>query len=406
MNRKRILIAGSSAVVLIGLLAFGIYLIAGSRSGIEAVPGIGTFGSSADRNESPLLSPDGAPVQGAGTVVAPRLVRISDAPVAQGAVALYIPPVFEEGTSTEPTIPADIEVRFIERQSGNVFAFRFFDRLLSRISNRTLPGVQDAVWTPDGERAFVRYLVRSADGTEDVDTYALPADGSEGYFLEQGLERVSIRATSTVLSLLPGPSGSTATVSRADGTGATTLFTSALGRITAMFSGGSVVATTKPSSGLDGYAFLVEGGTFTRILGPLRGLSTLPNAEGTAVLYSYVSQGRVNLLSYDIAGGAATTLPLGTLPEKCARARGGRAVYCGVPTDVSGNLPEDWYQGARAFTDRIWKIDLETRLATLIVDPGEVADVAIDAVALTLDPQEDILVFTNRRDGTLWAYDL
>lgn len=404
MNR-RILIIVASVIVLIGLVV-GAYLLLFSGPSLSVGVPSNPFGSSGDRVETELLGPDGQPIQGAGTVVAPRLIRISDAPVGKGAVALYIPPV-PAATSTEPDIPADTEIRFIERQSGNIYAFRVHDRVLTRISNRTLPGIQEAIWTTDGARAFVRYLTRATDGTEHIDTYMLPADGGEGYFLEQDLEQVAVRATSTVFSLLPSTSGSIGSLSAPDGTNVRTLFTSTLSRLRTGFSGANIVATTKASSGLDGYSFLVnDDGSFTRILGPLRGLATLSNREGTSVLYSYVDANRSYLQILDLATRNVTALPLITLAEKCVWEPGGRAVYCGVPTALAGNVPDEWYQGAKSFSDRIWRIDLDTRLATLVVDPGQVASVAIDVVALTIDSESDALVFTNKKDGTLWVYDL
>lgn len=407
MNR-RLLIIIASVIVLIGLIVGGYFLFFANGPTLSVGTPGNPFGSSGDRPDSELLGPDGEPVQGAGTVVAPRLIRISDAPVAKGAVALSIPPVPAAASSTEPEIPADTEIRFIERQSGNIYTFRVHDRVLTRISNRTLPGIQEAVWSADGTRAFVRYLTRAADGIEHVDTYALPSDGGEGYFLEQDLEQVAVQDTRTVFSLLPSSTGSIGSFSNLDGTNVRTLFTSALSRLRTEFSGGDLVATTKASSGLDGYAFLVSGtgGSFTRILGPLRGLATLPNKEGTSVLYSYVDSTRTYLQVLDLAARTSISLPLVTLAEKCAWEPGGRALYCGVPTALAGNVPDEWYQGAKTFSDRIWRIDLDTRLATLVVDPGQVANVAIDAVALTIDPEKDTLVFTNKKDGTLWVYDL
>ncbi len=410
MNR-RFLIILASIIVILGIIV-GIYFLFFTPGATLQVSVPNPFGSSADKGDTSILGPDGGPIQGAGVVVAPRLMRISDGPVAKGAVALSIPAVFGTASSTASTTtevtPADTEVRYIERQSGNVYAFRIHDRLLTRISNKTLPGIQEAVWTSNGERAFARYLTRAADGTEHVDTYALPSDGGEGYFLEQDLEQVAVQGTSTVFSLLPNSSGSIGSLSAPDGTNVRTLFTSTLARLTTRFAGNDLVATTKASSGLDGYAFLVNRatGSFTRLLGPFRSLSTLPNPSGTSLLYSYTERGKLAAQVLDIASHTATPLPLATLSEKCAWAPKGRTLYCAVPTSVGGNLPDDWYQGAYSFTDRLWRIDLDTRLATLIVDPKQVGEVEIDAIALTMDPEADVLIFTNKRDGSLWSYDL
>ncbi|MBU2158940.1 hypothetical protein KKD81_01520 [Patescibacteria group bacterium] len=404
---KRILSIVAAIIVLLGI-AGGVYYFF-FESGASLNVGVpNPFGASGDRVEGEVLGPDGAPIQGAGTVVAPKLIRITEGPVAKGVAVLAIPAVTSSTTaSTTIVSPADTEVRFVERQSGNVYTFRVHDRVLARISNKTLPGIQEAAWVPDGSRVYVRYLIRATDGVEHVDTYALPADGGEGYFLEQDLEQVVAR-NDVVFSLLPTRTGSVGSLSAPDGTNIRTLFTSVVSRLRTEFSGEDLVATTKASTGLDGYSFLVSrtNGSLTRLLGPLRGLTTLPSPDGNHVLYSFSDRGKLATQVLNTATRTATPLPLATLAEKCVWAPGKEGLYCAVPTAVTGNLPDDWYQGARTFTDRIWYIDLSSRLATLIVDPAQVGEVEIDAIALTLDPQEDVLVFTNKKDGSLWSYDL
>lgn len=46
------------------------------------------------------------------------------------------------------------------------------------------------------------------------------------------------------------------------------------------------------------------------------------------------------------------------------------------------------------------------RSASLVIDPIAVAQTQIDGVSLALDPKSDFLIFTNKIDGSLWAYDL
>ena len=77
-----------------------------------------------------------------------------------------------------------------------------------------------------------------------------------------------------------------------------------------------------------------------------------------------------------------------------------------MPRSIEGTLPDDWYQGAVSFSDRIWRVSLDGRIAALIVDPKTVGDVDIDAVNLTIDARADVLVFTNKKDGSLWSYDI
>ena len=411
---RRILIIVGTLILLIAL-GLGVYFLFFAKdSGIAVGPN--PFGSAGDRDPGAVEPVDtGVPTPGAGTVFPPRLMKLTDGPVAKGTASIYFPPQLSApvaasstATTTQTTViavPEEVEVRYIDRQSGNVYSFRIHERTMTRLSNKTLPGIEDASWTRDGSRAFVRFLEK--DGAEErVSTYLLPVSGEGGYFLEQGLAQITA-ASSSVLTLLSSGSGSVAIIMNTDGSGTRTIFSSVMSSLRVAFAGTSYLAQTKASAHLDGYAFLVDkAGTFTRILGPLRGLSTLPSPSGAKILYSYADRGKVYTQVLDTATRTAVPLPLSTLPEKCAWTPGSDALYCGVPTSLSGVLPDDWYQGARSFSDRLWRIDLATRVATLTFDPRQLADVQIDAQALSLDSGEDVLVFMNKVDGSLWSYDL
>lgn len=371
-------------------------------------------GESGGEGEVPLGELDGE----AGEEVAPNLVKITDGPVAFGAVALnfseevVVPVPGEPATSTATTtsVMEDAEVRYIERESGNVYAYRINERTLTRLSNRTLPGVYEASWLPDGSLAYARFLSEDEGGGEHIETYALSSDMGEegGYFLEPDLSEVVVSPASELLTLLPSTSGSIGTVATGDGLNPQTLFTSPLTSLRILPAGDDWAAFTKASAQVGGYGFLIDGtsGTFNRVLGPLRGLTALPSPSGNMMLYSYFSGNAVRTELMDMTTRTVTPIPLSALVEKCVWTSDETSVYCAVPNSLSGTLPDDWYQGAVQFTDRIWKIDIGARVAILIVDPSTVAEVSVDAVNLTLDPGSDALVFTNRRDGSLWAYDL
>jgi hypothetical protein len=355
----------------------------------------------------------GVPVAGAGTEVAPRLIRISDRPVVFGSVATYVPGVQvpKTGTTTDGTTAystdPDVRISYLDRESGNVFAFTAHARTLTRISNKTLPAIQSAAWTPDGSLAFVQYLEKNTSG-EQISTYALPSNGEGGYMLEKNISEVAVTGSSTLVTLAPSSNGSIASISSTAGSGVRTLFSSLLGSLRLTSSNGITVATTKASSKSSGYAFLVSSkdGSFTRILGPLSGLTTLLSPSGKYLLYSYLEKGRVVLAVFDMTAHTATRLPLSTLPEKCAWTADSLSLYCGVPTSLSPGMPDDWYQGVIATTDRIWQVDLQSRVATQVVDLQTVGAGAVDAVSLDVDTTSDILIFTNRSDGSLWMYDL
>ena len=447
MKRTFIIIAG--VIVIIGLIVGAYFLFfSGNQPSLTTVSDANPFGDTGASNATGNSGVVTGSVPNAGTEVGPRLIKITDGPVSEGSIALDRPAVYaaatstpdsstvvslastttSSATSTKTTVtkkvvttvtpaapqvliqPADTEVRYIDRASGNVYSFMTHARTLTRISNKTLPGIQHASWLSDGSRAYVQYLSKdSVTGQEGVSTYALLTDGSGGSVLEQDLAEAEAIGSSTVFTLLSGTTGSIGSIARADGSVAQTAFTTPISStIVHPTVSGPLFAATKASSGLSGYAFAINRttGNFTRILGGLRGLAILPNPQGTAVLYSYTDGGTYQLAVYDMATGVATALPVATLAEKCTWAASGLSAYCAIPTSIAGNMPDDWYQGVTAFTDRIWKIDLSSRTASLVVDPSAIGKVSIDAVALTVDPNEDVLVFTDRVTGSLWLYDL
>lgn len=412
---KRTLIYVAAGIVLLGI-GVGVYLLFQGKSptlttGSASLPSSESSGASGDTSQT-VTQALGVAVSGAGTEIAPRLIRITDRPVVVGSKAVFIPGVrVPQTASTTGTVAfsSDPEVRisYLERESGNVYTFTAHARTLTRISNKTLPGIQKALWTPDASLAFVQFLERAGD-TENINTYALPSSGEGGYVLERNISSLLLTGSSTLVTLLSTTESSIASASSISGTNVRTLFTSPLSSIRLSSGGGTLIATTKASSKTKGYAFLVSAkdGSFTRMLGPLSGLTTLVSPSGRLVLYSYLDKGKVALAVFDTVSRTATRLPLSTLPEKCVWTSDSVSVYCGVPTNLGGNLPDDWYQGVLSTTDRIWRIDLADRVATQIIDLQTVGAGSIDAISLEIDTVSDVLVFTNRVDGTLWMYDL
>jgi hypothetical protein len=414
---RRFLIIIGALILVIGL-TLGVYLLFFSAKAPTLTVEDGTsFGVSGDY--VPQGSADtpkgevGETKADAGETVAPRLVRITDTPVAFGAVAFGVRETVStqnEGTSTatSTTTRFDTEVRYLERASGNAFAYRVGERTLTRLSNRTLPGVYEASWLSDGSKAYARFLSKGGNGEETLETYMLPlVEGETGYFLEPDLSEIAVRGTSTVVTLLPSASGSIATAASPKGDNVRTIFSTPLSALQLLISGNSYAAYTNASAQKDGYGFLVgSGGTLERVLGPLRGLAVLPSPSGTYLFYTYLSGSALRSELLETASRVATAIPINTMAEKCVWAPDEMSVYCAVPRSISGTLPDDWYQGATSFSDRIWKVDLSARVAVLIIDPQNAGGVAIDATNLAIDEKEDVLVFTNKTDGSLWAYDL
>lgn len=328
-----------------------------------------------------------------------RFVKVSAGPVVSGMAAVYVKP--KDASSTP-----DIDLRFIERRSGNVYSYLVRSHVLTRLSNRTIPGIQSASWNPSGTLALVRYL--SGPTLSVVNTYALPSNGSGGFFLAQNLSGSSVSST-TILTLASGVNGSIASAARTDGTRVTQAFSTPLSQLLVSFLGKSGYLTvTKASAATGGYAYAVSGaGEFSRLAGPLPGLSALASPSGKLVLVSYADSSGLHTDIVNAATGELMQLPVATLSEKCVWTSDDASVYCAVPVaPASASYPDDWYQGAVSLNDRIWKISVAGRYTQLVLNLEKESNATFDVQSIAIDSSSSVLAFVNKSDGSLWSYEL
>ncbi len=417
---RRTLTIIASVIVVVGIAALIYFLFFTGNGGLSVNNGLpaNPFPTSGSAQDAGSASDAGNDAGGdTGVQIAPRLVKITSKPVANGFVVLdatTTPVVSLASTTDASSTPAltpsyTVETRYIDRESGNMYAYRAADGTSARLTNHTAPGVEEASWLSDGSLAYLRFLTSDTDKSEHIDTYALPADGSDGYFLARDLGAVRTEGSKDIFTFMPSTSGSVGTIEKPDGSGAATVFSSPLAALHLAFSGADLLAYTKPSASLPGYAFLINRATggFSTVLGPLSGLAVLANHAGTEALYSFVANGSESLTLFDMKSRVSTALPVATFAEKCAWAPDDTSAYCAVPASLtSPTLPDGWYQGVVHTSDRIWKIDLSAHVATLVADLQALSNAAIDAQGLALDPYGSTLVFMNKVDDSLWAYSL
>ena len=220
----------------------------------------------------------GAPAN-APVAVSARLVKISAGPVVPG-VAVVNNKAVSASSSRLLLGTGDVAVKYIERQSGNVYVYLTRAKTLTRTSNRTIPGIQSAAWLPDASLAFVRYL--SGTDFSTINSYALPCKRFWRIFLSQNLSDIAVSSTN-ILTLASGVSGSVASLMRTDGTRASEIFTTPLSSLRIAFAGkNQYLAFTKPAYALSGSAFLIDGtGRFSRVAGPSNGLVAKASPSGS-----------------------------------------------------------------------------------------------------------------------------
>ena len=401
--RRTLLIVSAVILLIGGGVAAYFYIMTSPKitvapPGGTSLPVAGQQQVSSGTTTTPLINS----VPSAPVAVSARLVQISTGPIVPGEELVTLKAL---NASSSP----EVRVQYIERQSGNVFSYLTQAKTLTRINNKTIPGIQSASWTPDASSAFVRYL--SGSDLTTINTYSLSATSSNGFFLPQNLSDVAVSSVG-VLTLASGVNGSIASLARLDGTHSINLFTTPLTSLRVSFAGkNQYLAFSKPSATLSGDAFLVDAaGSFSRIIGPLNGLVALASPSGKWVLVSFVQNNAMQMELINTLTRAVLPLPVATIADKCVWAVDDTALYCGIPINpnMAFQYPDDWYQGAAHFSDRIWKIDVAGRYAQLVLDFSAIDTKKenLDTTSLAIDPSRTVLVFINKNDGSLWSYSL
>lgn len=403
MNKKILI----SVLLLVVLLTLGwFFFIRTSTSPLaETINDILPFGSGEDAgpgtgNGDPEGGEDPTDTD-TNTAPTARLFKITDTPTA-GAIA------FERNN--------ELFIRYVERSTGHIFDVSPATLTKIQITNNTLPKIYEALFKKDGGGVVIRSIQSGTDmitntsltltapkSTSTEDLYTVQATALRGNLGDMGV------SSAGSLAYVQHDTGVVA-ISGFAGEKPQTLFTSAFTNWVLDWAGTNVLLTTKAGADASGYSYLINTGTgaMRKLLGPLDALTTLPNVNGTRALYSYTNRTKPVLSALNIANGNSTNVIPATYPEKCVwSARSTSVVYCGVPL---GGLPVDgperWYQGITHFSDRIWRFDVDTDFTDLIAEPEKSQGVKIDATNLSLSPDEDYLIFTNRTDLTLWALKL
>ncbi len=313
---------------------------------------------------------------------------------------------------------AEVFIRYVERANGHVYEAKTTSNDAPyRISNTTIPKIYEALWVQNGDGVILRYL---KDGVVQTFYAALDPESdstterelTDGTFLPADIDAIAVSpAEDKIFYITKNSLGSTGARSNPNGTSRAQLFTSPAREWSALWeTAGDIVLYTKPSANIGGYAYVLDASTGKRdrLIGETNGLTVLPNHDGTFVLFSKIANGRIGLNYLSTEDKTVKELGVSTLPEKCLwSAKNESIIYCAVPDLLNfANYPDSWYQGVVSFTDNLWKINIETGETTIILNPPSVAERTMDITNLTLDDSEQYLLFTNKKDLSLWLLDL
>jgi len=402
MNRRKIIIVA----IIVFLLGTGGYLLL--RRGDTGTKGGGIFSSIFPTSPDVPVNPPATGGAGGGgdsggedgqTAGSPkRLFQLTQTAIS-GSVAV--------STST---------VRYIERQTGRVYEISPEGEGMKRITSTTILKTTDSFFSPKGDEVLIRY--EQAEGEAKLQNFLahIPSATSTpleltGAFIAKSAGFAAGRADDSLFYLEKSGNYTNGILTNFKNEKRKLIFFSPFGEFNTDFPNkDTVILLTKPSYSAPGFLYSIntKSQKLDKILGGIAGLTGLLSGDGKWVYYSESVNRLIKTKFFDILSKQSQDLGVNTLPEKCVWSRiKNDVIYCAVPSLIPGaNYPDDWYQGLVSFDDNIWQISLGTGETSVILSPDFYLGEGTDAVNLSLSPEESYLLYTNKKDGTLWSYKL
>lgn len=289
------------------------------------------------------------------------------------------------------------KVLFYKKDGGDLFSSDFSGKEKEKISNLTIVGPIEALWS--GDRAAVFYLDGETRkgflhvGTSS--TTALPQDVRSFSWSPDGRSVVYAIRRDERLNLITADDR---------GRNPKTIFSTPLPDAQiSWITSDKIALQTAPSGFAEGYLFLFSRSSqnLTRLVGPRFGLSTLWSPDGSRVIFSSTdSAGRSPTLTVaDATGKRLFEATIQTIPEKCVWSTI-KEMYCAVPRGslTDAVWPDNYLQGVLNTSDRIVRLDFEKKEIK-----GVFNERSFDMSNLILSKNRDYLLFVDRKDGTLWS---
>jgi len=313
-------------------------------------------------------------------------------------------------------------LRFIDRATGNLYEYLPESQTgqVQRITNTTVPKIQEAIWSNTGDNVVLRYLDNNTDNivsfsakTKNVSTSTSLGEIT-GLFLTPNTRQMVINPIGNKIFGFvdkSDKSGIYGFTTNLDGSGKKIIIDSPISYWNISWpKENTVTLTTKPNYKNVGLLYFLNPQTSSmdRILGNIVGLSTLTNKDASLVAYSYSLTNSFSLGVYDVINKINKNLNVSTLADKCVWGNVNSGVlYCAVPKFIpTGDYPDVWYQGLMALSDNVWKIDTDTGSITEIYQIGTNESVDIDAFDLKISLDDKYLAFSDKNDLSLWLLSI
>lgn len=350
----------------------------------------------------------------------PRLRKITSEPTSGATI---IEKKVEKTIDNKKVTETVYFVRYMDKATGHIIETPYNSYKTEKISNKTIPKVEDALFGSNGNSVIARLL---DDDNETIKTYFISLQDKKIDPTASATENEEVVSKEAVVSILEDnirdivlsplktqvayltytDSGGKITVGSLDGTKKNIIYEDLLRELLLSWPTQSkIVISTKPSGLATGFAWSMNsnGGNLSKIAGGELGLTVLssPNLEYT--LIGIGGEKDITLKFKNQITNEDRKVRFFSLPEKCVWSQNTKKdAYCGIPTTSSTDtFPESWYLGITKFNDNIWKIDEKGE--NLILNKSKYTKESIDIIKPSISSDDKYMIFTNKNDLSLWA---
>jgi hypothetical protein len=321
--------------------------------------------------------------------------------------------------STEPvagatfvTSSTSVSVRYAERATGHIYDFDLNTFEKSKVTNQTLPKIYEALFNTTGNKVIYR-SINDAGKIENTSLTLTPPKPTDPEGSLYTIAATILR--NDVTEMVAGPSnilyymindGTTLISSDFEGGNVKNILSTPFNNWRISPYGGRLAVWTKASATTPGYAYNINlsTGVLEKIVGPANGLTINLSPSNNDYIYTFNEGGRTRLLAASLAVDDNTEVSPTTLAEKCAWSNKTRGeLLCGTPSSIRADEPDNWYKGVTQFSDNIWSFNTYSEENYLLAEPKTLLGVDIDVYQPKVSPNDDYLIFINKRDLSLWG---
>lgn len=297
-------------------------------------------------------------------------------------------------------------VYYAELGTGHIYQYDLSNNQRDRLSNHTIQQTREAFITPDGTYAV---LIRGYTENQQMTIIDLETNAEDKILLQEmkDVENISMTGTGDLLYTRRTNNGSVGYRYTIDTNTEQELFFVPLRNIIVAWApeaGGGHYIYQAPSTQLLSTVYRVTGDSMTRT--SITGYDMSLINSGSAVAYSY--QTEINNLQSIVSEfkTTATTTPLAITirKDKCDFVFT-NDIICGSEFE-NFHTQEDWFRGLVRSKDGLWYSNTTEGFSILLTEPEIDVGRQVDLQNIKTDEDTGVILFQNRRDGTLWSYHL